>query len=58
MTPDYQFVVSPRLREDFDNGQVYYEYAEQRQKILLPGKPVLRPNREHLEWHLSEAFKR
>lgn len=58
VTPNYQFVVSSRLREDFDNGQVYYEYAQQRTEILLPGEPALRPNPDHLEWHLSEVFKR
>jgi putative restriction endonuclease len=58
VTPDYRFVVSPRLRDDFDNGQVYYEHAERQTKIFLPGDPALRPDRQHLDWHLSEVFKR
>jgi putative restriction endonuclease len=57
VTPDYKLLVSPRLREEFDNGQVYYEYAEQRVRILLPDEPTLRPSREHLDWHLNEVFK-
>ena len=58
VTPEYRFLVSPRLREDFNNGQVYYDYAEHHTRILLPHEPALCPNREHLEWHLSEVFKR
>ncbi len=58
VTPEYQFIVSPRLREDFDNGQVYYECAEQRPQIFLPHEQALRPDREHLEWHLSKIFKK
>ncbi len=58
VTPDYQFVVSPRLREDFDNGQVYYDYAKRRPKILLPPNAEQYPNREHLHWHTAEVFKR
>lgn len=57
VTPDYKFLVSPRLRDDFDNGQVYYEYASQHARILLPDEAGKRPNPEHLEWHLRERFK-
>jgi putative restriction endonuclease len=58
VTPDYRFLVSERLREDFDNGQVYYEYAQQQSTIFLPRDAALLPNREHLDWHLKERFKR
>ena len=57
VTPDYRFKVSDRLREDFDNGEIYYEYAERRPTIFLPGDRELMPNRGHLEWHLSTKFK-
>jgi putative restriction endonuclease len=57
VTPDYRFLASTRLRDDFDNGQVYYEYASRRTRILLPDQADKLPNREHLEWHLSERFK-
>ncbi len=57
VTPDYKFVVSERLREDFDNGQVYYEYAEQRPTILLPADREDYPSQEHLEWHGAMVFK-
>jgi putative restriction endonuclease len=57
VTPDYQFVVSDRLREDFDNGKAYFEYAEQRPTISLPENRALRPNREYLDWHVSKIFR-
>lgn len=57
VTPDYRFMVSGRLREDFDNGEVYYEYAQRRPRILLPTDPGQEPNREHLSWHRSNVFK-
>jgi putative restriction endonuclease len=57
VTPDYKFIVSERLREDFDNGEVYYQYARQRPSILLPENPENFPDREHLDWHRATKFK-
>ena len=57
VTPDYEFLVSDRLREDFDNGEVYYRYARERRKILLPADVANLPNREHLEWHAATIFR-
>jgi len=57
VTPDYRFLVSERLREDFDNGQVYYEYARRSQTILLPSESDKIPDREGLEWHMTTKFK-
>jgi putative restriction endonuclease len=58
VTPDYRFVVSDRLREDFDNGEVYYEYARRRPQILLPNDSKDLPDRESLAWHGETTFKR
>ena len=44
VTPEYRFRVSERLREDFDNGEVYYEYAQRAPMIFLPGDRELTPN--------------
>ena len=57
ITPDYRFLVSERLREDFDNGQLYYEYARQRPRILLPEDATKMPDRDHLDWHSTTKFK-
>jgi putative restriction endonuclease len=53
--PSYRLVVSPRLREDFGNGEQFY--AQAGQVIDLPDRRADRPQREFLEWHLGEVFK-
>lgn len=53
--PDHRFVVSKSLRDDFNNGKVYYQYHEQ--EIILPEHPLLRPKLEHLEKHYAERFR-
>jgi len=57
VSPDYRFDVSEQLREDFDNGEVYYEYARKRPTILLPGDPQKLPDREFLAWHGETKFR-
>ncbi len=57
VTSDCRFVVSDELREDFDNGEIYYEYARKQPTIILPADPQNRPKREFLEWHAAERFK-
>jgi len=56
VTPDYVFKVGDRLREEFHNGRSYYELDGRR--ILLPSQEVLRPNRNLLDWHTKDVFKR
>jgi putative restriction endonuclease len=53
--PRYRLLVSPRLREDFGNGDQFYARAGR--VIDLPERSADRPEREFLEWHLSEVFK-
>lgn len=57
VTPDYRFLVSERLRDDFDNGEVYYGYAKSRSPIILPDDRLHLPSREALDWHRREIFK-
>jgi hypothetical protein len=47
--------VSPRLRQDFQNGDQFY--AQAGQVIDLPDHRADRPKRDFLEWHLDEVFK-
>ncbi len=54
VTPDYRFRVSERLREDFDNGKVYYDHEDQ--KIWMPGAPFPPPDRAALEQHATTRF--
>ena len=53
--PDLHFVVSQRLRDEFENGQAYYALAD---KLLvnLPDHPADRPGAEFLDWHNSEVY--
>lgn len=54
--PSGTFRVSPSLRNDWQNGRVYYDFDGR--DIRLPITDELRPAREFLEWHLDTVFKR
>jgi len=54
VTPDCHFRVSHRLRDDFDNGEVYYRMHGE--EIRVPTDPDKRPSRELLEWHADTIF--
>lgn len=47
--------MSPRLRDEFGNGEQFY--AQANQPIAVPVRRRDRPNREFLEWHLDEVFR-
>jgi putative restriction endonuclease len=53
--PRHRLLVSPRLREDFGNGEQFYARAGQ--VIDLPARRADRPRPEFLEWHIDEVFK-
>jgi putative restriction endonuclease len=52
----HRLLVSPRLRDEFGNGEQFYSRAGQ--TITLPRHRNDRPNRTFLEWHLDEKFQR
>ena len=54
VTPDYEFRVSRRLREDYDNGRVYYQHDGQ--TIWTPAAPYPKPDPGRLERHASAVF--
>jgi len=51
---DGKFEVGNRLREDFENGQHYYQMHGQ--SLWLPNDPRSQPSRKALEWHQSNRF--
>lgn len=55
VTPDFDFVVSDRLKQEWENGKAYY--ALQR-KVALPRNPADWPDREVLRWHNEHVFER
>ena len=56
VTPDGRFLVSRRLKDDFDNGEPYMPFHGQR--IWMPGDAISQPNQKALEWHSEEVFLR
>ena len=55
VTPKHRFLVSPRLKRDFDNGEPYYQLSDKR--IWLPGRDEDQPSREFLEWHADTVYR-
>lgn len=53
--PDNKFVVSPRLKEDFDNGLIYYQ--RHGSSLYLPQHAKDRPAPRHLEWHRQNVYR-
>ncbi len=54
VTPDRKFLVSRRLKDDFDNGEPYYPYHDQ--EVWTPKEVLAQPSQEFLEWHGDEVF--
>ncbi len=51
---DLRFVVSNRVKSDFNNGNEYLRLHGS--KLILPTKPQFVPSREALEWHNNNCF--
>lgn len=56
LTPEFRVEVSPRLREEWQNGKIYYAHHGQ-ELAFRPGEASHLPAREHLEWHNQNVFK-
>ncbi|MCC6994890.1 MAG: HNH endonuclease [Deltaproteobacteria bacterium] len=54
VTPDHHFLVSRRLKEEFDNGKTYYDL--QGRMIRLPPQPADQPSPSLLAWHNEQVF--
>ena len=54
VTPEYQFEVSRRIKEEFENGRDYY--ALQGSRIRLPQEIAHRPAVESLIWHNEQRY--
>jgi len=55
VTPDLRFEVSPRIREEFENGREYY--ALHGTSISPPDLPSRRPDQAALAWHNEHRFR-
>jgi putative restriction endonuclease len=56
VTPEMRFVVSRRLRDEFENGKVYY--AADGQIIAAPRSAADRPDPDCLRWHNDHVFEK
>ena len=54
VTPDLRFEVSPRIREEFENGKDYY--ALHGKEIFVPEHQDARPDPVALDWHNQNCF--
>ncbi|MEV1001781.1 HNH endonuclease [Nonomuraea sp. NPDC050202] len=52
--PNHRLLVSPRLRQEFGDGEELYRHAGSR--VATPDNAADRPSQAFLGWHLSEVF--
>lgn len=52
---DFTFMVSDRLRLEYDNGRAYYEMAGRH--LRVPSRVADRPDPEHLAWHRESVYR-
>ncbi len=57
VTPDYHVEVSRRIKEEFENGLIYYPYHG-RKLLVLPDSNMEKPGKDYLEWHNREVYRR
>lgn len=55
ITTDYNIEVSRRLKEEFENGKIYYPYHGKQIKVI-PETIEERPSKEYLIWHNNNRY--
>ena len=56
VTPDLKIRVSPRIREAWFNGKVYYQ-LDNKHLSVIPVNPSMRPDPDRLDWHFKNRFQ-
>jgi putative restriction endonuclease len=56
VTPNLNIRVSPRIREEWSNGKVYYR-LDNKPLSVVPVHPSMRPDPELLDWHFRNRFQ-
>ncbi len=56
VTPEYRLEVSSRLKQEFNNGKIYYE-MNGRRLLVMPGFERDMPRREFLTWHNENVYQ-
>ena len=52
---DYRLEVSPRIREEFENGRQYYAMAGTALAVL-PDRAADRPGEDFIDWHNEKVY--
>lgn len=55
VTPEHRVRVSRRLRDEFHNGEHYYQFEGA--SLWVPRRAEERPAREFLEWHADTVYR-
>lgn len=55
IAPDYRVEVSKRIKEDYGNGRIYYQFHGQR-LLVLPNRAEELPSKEFLTWHNENVY--
>ncbi|MBD3236783.1 MAG: HNH endonuclease [Candidatus Eisenbacteria bacterium] len=55
VTRDLRVEVSRRIKDEFDNGEVYYP-MHGRRLVIVPGEEDERPGREFIDWHNEKVY--
>lgn len=55
VTPELKVEVSPRIKEEYENGRDYYQFND-RTLVSVPSSSSDRPNKEYLQWHNESIF--
>lgn len=54
--PDFNFIVSSHLHDDYGNGKDYYKHHGQKM-LIIPDHLQERPSREFLQWHNENVYR-
>lgn len=56
VTPDLNIRISPRIREEWSNGKVYYR-LDNKPLSVIPVHASMRPDPDLLDWHFNNRFQ-
>lgn len=56
ITNDLKIVISPRIKEEFQNGKEYYQYHG-KDLLFLPNRNIDKPNEKYIDWHNTNIYK-
>ena len=56
ITNDLKIEISPRIKEEFQNGKEYYQYHG-KDLLYLPNRDIDKPNEKYIEWHNTNIYR-